>query len=478
MAENDLELAIEIALQPRQSLLERSIDGCRNIFFGGQRGGGKSKGIRYCQLIRRIKYPGTNGGIFRKTFPDIQKNHIAPLFKEFPGLKEYYHEGQKVLRIPTSGTTSDLYFGYAENLADLSKHQGQEYNDLSVDEKGDWTEEECDFLSASNRSSVTGYRAREYSAGNPGGVGHKHLKRKFVTRQFTANEDPSDYLFIPSKLSDNQALIEADPDYVKVLERIKDPVLRAAWLEGSWDIAAGQYFSDFRRDIHVVKAFPLPTHWRKFWGYDWGYSHPTAMVFIASDEDGNLYVYREYCKTQQHLSHQATWLKNLPEFGELHAAESGTDSFANKLAAAMSLGDFKKPDHGPTIAEYFSENHGIHLKKANTARIAGWNHLRDYLRHEEIDGKRIGPRLYFFDTCPQTIDAVSRATHDPDSIEDVLKVDATASDPYTGDDLLDALRYCLMGRPSLSVAPKPVRKDAWADAFAENSSRGNTWRTV
>lgn len=467
-------LDLEIALQPKQSLLERSIDLYRDIFFGGQRGGGKSRAIRYCQLIRRIRHPGTNGGIFRKTFPDIEKNHIAPLFKEFPALKEYYHEGRKVLRIPNGGTTSDLSFCYAENIKALSKHQGQEYNDLSIDEKGDWTEEECDFISASNRSSVPGYRAREYSSGNPGGIGHKHLKRKFVTRQFMPGEDANDYLFIPSKLSDNPALNLNDPDYKKVLERIKDPVLRAAWLDGSWDINAGQFFSDFRRDIHVVKPFDIPSHWRRYWGYDFGFNHPTAMVFIAADEDGNCYVYREYCKPSVHLADQAAWIKALPEFSKLSAAQAGKDCWVQKFSMSM---DRKSPDQGPTIAEIFQKQK-INLLPANVSRIHGATHLRDYLRYEEKDGKRIGPRLYFFSNCEQTIDCLTRMTHDPDKVEDVLKVDAESGDPYTGDDLYDALRYVMMGRPSLSVAPKPQPKDKWRDASKRRRAAGESWRTV
>jgi len=47
--------------------------------------------------------------------------------------------------------------------------------------------------------------------------------------------------------------------------------------------------------------------------------------------------------------------------------------------------------------------------------------------------------------------------HDPDRIEDVLKVDAVEGDPMTGDDAYDETRYFLMSRPAVSDAP-PLSK--------------------
>lgn len=40
--------------------------------------------------------------------------------------------------------------------------------------------------------------------------------------------------------------------------------------------------------------------------------------------------------------------------------------------------------------------------------------------------------------------------HDPDRVEDVLKVDATDGDPMSGDDAYDMIRYGLMSRPALT----------------------------
>jgi hypothetical protein len=45
-----------------------------------------------------------------------------------------------------------------------------------------------------------------------------------------------------------------NPEYTKVLENLTGWQKRA-WLDGDWDIAAGQFFTTFRRDVHVIDDF-------------------------------------------------------------------------------------------------------------------------------------------------------------------------------------------------------------------------------
>ena len=54
--------------------------------------------------------------------------------------------------------------------------------------------------------------------------------------------------------------------------------------------------------------------------------------------------------------------------------------------------------------------------------------------------------------------------HDPDKVEDVLKVDATEGNIDTGDDDYDMVRYALMSRPLLTAQlPKKIqpRSEEW-----------------
>ena len=55
---------------------------------------------------------------------------------------------------------------------------------------------------------------------------------------------------------------------------------------------AGQFFPEFRRQTHVIAPFPLPESWPRYFTMDYGLDM-LAGYFIALDEQGRAYVYRE-----------------------------------------------------------------------------------------------------------------------------------------------------------------------------------------
>lgn len=75
-------------------------------------------------------------------------------------------------------------------------------------------------------------------------------------------EHPEDYVFIAANVYDNHALMEHDPDYVRMLENLPEEQ-RRAWLLGQWDIFEGQYFAEFDRNVHVCRPHGIPAHWRR-----------------------------------------------------------------------------------------------------------------------------------------------------------------------------------------------------------------------
>ena len=52
------------------------------VFFGGARGGGKSFVVRVAAALYCFKYPGITCMIVRKTYPELQENHIVPLTRD------------------------------------------------------------------------------------------------------------------------------------------------------------------------------------------------------------------------------------------------------------------------------------------------------------------------------------------------------------------------------------------------------------
>lgn len=432
---------LRIALQPKQKAFKEAIEKFPVTLYGGAKGGGKSHGLRNILLLRRFQYGGSSGAIFRRTYPELEANHIRPLFQEHPSLREFWSESKKLLSFPNGST---LQFCHCANENDVDLYQGREMNDLAIDEAGQWTEPMFRKLQGSNRSSKPHISARSILTGNPGGVGHAWLKRLFIEKRYNERERPGDYTFIQALVDDNPALLENDPDYVHRLNAEPNEALRKAYRYGDWDIFAGQFFSEIRRETHFIRPFALPDHWTRFGAYDFGFNHPAAFGWFAFDEDGNVFLYRELVRPQLRVDQFAAELNRYADTKLLQYIKAGHDCWAQKGVL--------KTGTPPTIAEEFS-NHGIYLQRAAIDRINGAAQVRQYLAWQGRPGNR--PKFFIFDTCPLSFDCLTRMQHDPDRLEDVLKVDATEGDPFSGDDCYDMIRYGLMSRPIETKAISP-----------------------
>ena len=448
----------QISLQPKQKLFLKAIENYPITFYGGAKGGGKSKGLQLILLLRRFQYPDSSGAIFRRTYPELEGNHIRPLFQSFPELKNYYRDGKKLLTLPNGST---LQFCHCENEKDIALYQGREFHDLAIDEAGQWTEAMFRQLLGSNRSSRSGIAARTILTGNPGGIGHGWLKRIFIEKRFNPRENGSDYAFIQALVDDNEALMENDPKYVRKLESEPNEALRKAYRYGSWDIFAGQFFSEINSEIHLVSPFAIPDHWLKFGAYDYGYNHPASFGWFANDADGNVYLYREFVKAGMRVDQFAKEIRGYLDTKDLYLIVAGWDCWTKKAVL--------QTESVPTIAEEFLK-HEIVLSKAKIDRVQGAAQVRNYLAWQNLASGRTRPRLFIFSNCVASFDALTRMEFDPNHPEDVLKVDAKEGDPMTGDDSYDMIRYALMSRPLLSDPPKLLHKPGskeYAKEFAE-----------
>lgn len=453
-------LNLEIALQPKQRLFLDTIEKTPVTFFGGAKGGGKSKGLQLIMLLRRFKYAGSTGAIFRRTFPELEGNHIRPLFQSFPQLRPFYNESKKLLTLPNGST---LQFCHCNNEADVDLYQGREFHDLAIDEAGQWPESMFRRLLGSNRSSKVGILARSILTGNPGGIGHGWLKRVFIERRFNERESPKDYAFIQALVDDNAALMENDPAYVARLDSEPNEALRKAFRYGDWEIFAGQYFQEITKSVHFIEPFAIPDHWNKFGAYDFGFNHPAAFGWFATDQDGNTFLYREFVKAQLRVDQFAKEINKFKDTSALYPVVAGHDCWTVKSV----LKDTPSP---PTVAEEF-QAHGINLKRAVIDRMQGAAQLRSYLAWQNRPPNN-KPRFYIFKTCPIAFDTISRMIHDPDRPEDVLKIDATEGDPLSGDDAYDMCRYGLMSRPTITdpVVVKPaLGSPGWYEAQNEKA---------
>lgn len=400
----------------RQKLFLRATN--RFIAYGGARGGGKSWAVRQKATLLALNYPGIKILVLRRTFPELRENHILPL-RELLGEIAEYREIEKAF---TFANKSRLKFGYCDGESDVLQYQGQEYDVIFIDEATQFTEFQFRTLTACVRGANANPK-RMYLTCNPGGVGHEWVKRLFIDRRFEERENPDDYTFVPAKVYDNEALLKTDTGYVSMLEGLPEH-LRRAWLEGDWNVFAGQYFSEFREDIHVVQPFEIPQSWRRYFTMDYGLDM-LAGYFVAMDERGRAYVYREIYQSGLIISDAAQRI--------IDCNENAQQNFA-----PPDLWN-RRQDTGRSVAEIFAER-GLWLQKADNARVAGWLDLKEWLKPYELDG-RMTADLQIFATCPNLIRTLPALRFEEGESGDV------ASSPHELTHAPDAIRYFISGRP-------------------------------
>ena len=425
--------------QPKQTLFLK--DKHRHIAYGGARGGGKSWAVRTKSKLLAFRYPGIKILIVRKTYKELQNNHIEQLTAELAGFAKY-NRSDKMFRFPNGSTIS---FGYCANEGDLGQYQGAEYDVVFIDEAGQLQESWIRKINLCVRGT-NGFPKRTYYTLNPGGPGHAYFKRVFVDRNFNPDEDPNDYFFIQAKVEDNKALMDTQPDYLRELENLP-PTLRAAWKDGRWDVYEGQFFEDFRDDpehyqdrrwTHVIEPFEIPDGWTICRSYDFGYGKPFSCAWWAVDYDGTIYRIMELYGCTQTPNEGVKWTPD-QQFSEIHKTETQHPWLKGKNILGVADPAIWDASRGESIADT-AARYGVYFTKGDNERIAGWMQCHYRLQFDE-DGY---PRMYVFNTCRAFIRTIPLLIYDEHKVEDL--------DTTMEDHVADEWRYFCMSRPI-----KPIR---------------------
>lgn len=425
--------------QPKQTLFLK--DKHRHIAYGGARGGGKSWAVRTKSKLLAFRYPGIKILIVRKTYKELQNNHIEQLTAELAGFAKY-NRSDKMFRFPNGSTIS---FGYCANEGDLGQYQGAEYDVVFIDEAGQLQESWIRKINLCVRGT-NGFPKRTYYTLNPGGPGHAYFKRVFVDRNFNPDEDPNDYFFIQAKVEDNKALMDTQPDYLRELENLP-PTLRAAWKDGRWDVYEGQFFEDFRdvpehykdrRWTHVIEPFEIPDGWTICRSYDFGYGKPFSCAWWAVDYDGTIYRIMELYGCTRTPNEGVKWTPD-KQFEEIHKTEMQHPWLKGKSIIGVADPAIWDASRGESVADT-AARYGVFFTPGDNERIAGWMQCHYRLQFDE-DGY---PRMYVFNTCRAFIRTIPTLIYDEHRAEDL--------DTKMEDHVADEWRYFCMSRPI-----KPIR---------------------
>ncbi len=425
----------------------------RFIAYGGARGGGKTWAVRTKAMLLSCRYDGIKILIVRRSFQELRDNHILPLQMELRDLARW-KEQEKRFIFPNG---SYIRFGYCSAERDVLQYQGQEYDIIFIDEATQLTEFQFQTFKGCLRGA-NDFPKRMYLTCNPGGVGHAWVKRLFIDRQYVEGERPEDYEFIQAKVTDNPVLMKKDPEYINMLRSLPYE-LREAWLNGSWDIFAGQYFSEWNRDVHVVEPFAIPSWWRRYITMDYGLDMLAAYLIVVDDHD-MAYVVQEVYKGRD-LGEGAKGLIVSEAAAEVKALAGNGD-----IAAYLAPPDLwnARQETGKSVADIFAES-GIYLTQTSNDRIDGWMAMHERLHvFEDEQGVQVA-KLRIFPQCINLIRTLPQLRYDDKRINDV------ATEPHELTHGPDAIRgWCVYWTRRASAPAAPPRSD-WTKDMLEDYSR-------
>ena len=405
----------------------------QEVFYGGARGGGKS----YAMLVDPLRYchkQHHRALLLRRSMPELRDliSHSQRLYtRAFPGAK--WREQEKEWRFPSGAR---IEFGYAENLTDVLRYQGQSYTWIGIDELPQYpTPDIYNFLRSSLRSVDPEVPVFIRATGNPGNVGSTWVKNMFVdpatpNTPFTMDiETPVGMKsitrrFIPAKLQDNPYLMQTD-DYMIMLSSLPD-IQKKQFLEGDWEAFEGSAFPEFNRAVHVIEPFEIPNNWVRFRSADWGYSSPACCLWFAIDFDNYLYVYRELY-TQKVTADIFARQVLQQEYGEYM-----------KYGVLDSSTWAKRGDVGPSIAETMIQE-GCKWRPSDRSPRSRINGKLEVHKRLYVDPDIQYPGMFIFSNCTNLIRTLPLLPTDKTTPEHVYT--------HAEDHAYDALRYACMSRP-------------------------------
>jgi len=466
---------------------------CHHTLYCGTRGPGKSD----CQLMRFRRHVGKGYGSFwRGIIFDKEYKNLDDLVIKSQRWFNAFADGAKWLSSAKDykwvwPTGEELLFRAVTKQEDYWGYHGHEFPFIGWNELCKYpTANLYSMMMSVNRTSFTPDKdtpaeirktgkllppipLEVFATTNPWGVGHGWVKRMFidvapyghVVRRTVEVFDPVTQQKVPvtktqvAIFGSYKENIYLPLEYIVELENQSDPNLRLAWLYGDWDIVAGGALSDlWRKDVHVLPRFKIPSGWHIDRAFDWGSTQPFYVGWFAeangetatlsdgttfTPQPGSLILFDEWYGTTEDKLTGASLNTGL-KLSSIDIAK-GIHSREDLLCNQHWIGN-ERPAPGPAdnqirevrekdvdTLEKKMADHGVHWlesDKSPGSRKIGLQLIRERL---EASVRREGPGLYFMQNCRHAISIIPTLPRDEDKLDDV---DTEAEDhPY------DVLRY-------------------------------------
>lgn len=463
----------------------------RECLYGGARGGGKTDAsIAIC--ADRIMNDHYRALVLRRNAGDLD-DYASRCEEKYQCFNVQVRRNPMVLRFGENSQRTKgavIKGGHLHDKNSYIQYQGQEFSRIFIEELTQIPSETLyKQVMSSCRSKYRELFPQMILTANPGGVGMGWVKKRFVEpidlrdEDYTTTELPNDEvllesarvkwwkrkynwedekgvqrvtvwneiydkkenenskpgeevyrIFVPSTIDDNPELLDNDPAYVSMLEGLKttDKALYEAWRHGDWSVFAGQVFTEFSRDKHVINNFadigPITTEEFdaavKIISMDWGYSDNTAIYFTTLLQ-GRPVTYYEMHGNKKLASE---WGEELYEY--LSNSEQRIDYFVYPDDMEDKKNGFNSPidDIQEWINKLPPDRQPIMQKMG---REGGSRMIRQQVTHKFLQMKPECCKI--FKCCQNLIRCLPNLVYDEDKPEEIdTRTDHELTNPYDG----------------------------------------------
>lgn len=408
---------------------------CRYRVVKGSRASKKSKTTALWYICHLLKHSQANLLVVRRTYRTLERSAYSELKWAIRrlGAEQHFDFKTAPLEIIVKGTGQRIFFAGLDDplkLTSLTVSTGvlcwmwiEEAYEID-------SEDAFNTLDESIRGEVPSGLFKQITLTFNPWSEHHWLKRRFFDRA------SPDVFTLTVNYKVNEWLDEADQRVFEEM-RLRDPDRYRVCGLGEWGVGGGQFFSEFRSDVHVIPPMPLLSGARIYRAIDYGLD-ALACLFIAVDSQGCATVFREVYAHDLIVSAAAEEIRKASEGLDVYCTFAPPDLWA------------RQKDSGKSIAMLFSQ-HGVPLTAADNNRVGGWMALKEWLKVTESPDGNIDVRLKISRTCENLIRCL------PSLLTDKKRIGDCATEPHEITHLPDALRYFAVmqtGAPPRRDAPK------------------------
>ena len=362
---------------PKQLEFHRSLARIR-AFFGGNRSG-KTRALIQEVLwyamglhpFKQIKTP-VDIWVVSLDFPS-SRDVVEPMIRKLLGsayLKSW-HEADKIIELTNSST-----IGFKSVDSGWEKFQGTTKHLIAFDEEPEWNVwQECQMRVLSTKGDIILAMTPLH------GLTWTYDE---IYEPWLEKSNPDIACFV-AKTRDNPYL---DPKEISRIESSFYDEEKTARLEGQFVEFSGLIYKEFDRNIHLVKRFPIPSHWVRIRGIDPGLNNPTACVWWAVSPDNEHFIYDEYYEMD----------KTIQEYAKDIHAKTGLQKISYTVIDPSACS--RNPAHPElkSVREEYAK-YKIWTIPGNNDVLYGINAIKELLHPNPRTNRA---RLYIFDDLEAT----------------------------------------------------------------------------